>query len=202
MLKRCVAFVFGLETIAVMKGSEKFLSQHADSWFVKSDVFKSTSEANQSSGGTAMCLQGERQMAPDNKSLGWFPASRGSHRTAGVPQVQVSFPTSMQRLLQVSANGSNHRPSARALDSRAAPNLMRKITLCLRRPPSRRPEDAASAPSGCASTGPDPVAQAERRLRDAGPETGPYGGGAPTAGGGACPRDVQRLLSETIRWKN
>lgn len=99
MLNDVTPLSLGLETIG---GVMKVLIPRNTSIPVrKSDLF-STSEANQSSVEIHV-LQGERQMAVDNKSLGRFRLSGIPPAPRGVPQVQVSFDIDANGLLQVSA---------------------------------------------------------------------------------------------------
>jgi len=89
----------GLETIGgVMK---KLLPRNTTIPVRRSDVF-STGENNQ----TAVeihALQGEREMASGNKSLGRFKLTGIPPAPRGVPQVQVSFDIDANGILQVTA---------------------------------------------------------------------------------------------------
>ncbi|MGL5035480.1 MAG: molecular chaperone DnaK [Microcystaceae cyanobacterium] len=89
----------GLETIGgVMK---KLLPRNTTIPVRKSDIF-STGENNQ----TVVeihALQGEREMATDNKSLGRFKLSGIPPAPRGIPQVQVSFDIDANGILQVTA---------------------------------------------------------------------------------------------------
>jgi molecular chaperone DnaK len=89
----------GLETIGgVMK---KLLPRNTTIPVRKSDIF-STSENNQTVVEVHV-LQGEREMASDNKSLGRFKLSGIPPAPRGIPQVQVAFDIDANGILQVTA---------------------------------------------------------------------------------------------------
>ncbi len=89
----------GLETIGgVMK---KLLPRNTTIPVRKSDVF-STGENNQTMVEIHV-LQGEREMAADNKSLGRFKLTGIPPAPRGLPQVQVSFDIDANGILQVTA---------------------------------------------------------------------------------------------------
>jgi molecular chaperone DnaK len=89
----------GLETIGgVMK---KLIPRNTTIPVRRSDIF-STSENNQSQVEIHV-VQGEREMAADNKSLGRFMLSGIPPAPRGIPQVQVSFDVDANGILQVSA---------------------------------------------------------------------------------------------------
>jgi len=89
----------GLETIGgVMK---KLIPRNTTIPVRRSDIF-STSENNQSQVEVHV-VQGEREMAEDNKSLGRFMLSGIPPAPRGIPQVQVSFDIDANGILQVSA---------------------------------------------------------------------------------------------------
>jgi molecular chaperone DnaK len=67
----------------------------------KSEIF-STAENNQTAVDIHV-LQGERQMAPDNRSLGKFQLTGLPPAPRGVPQVEVSFNIDANGILSVSA---------------------------------------------------------------------------------------------------
>ena len=99
MLNDVTPLSLGLETIG---GVMKVLIPRNTSIPVrKSDLF-STSEANQSSVEIHV-LQGERQMADGNKSLGRFKLSGIPPAPRGVPQVQVSFDIDANGIVSVAA---------------------------------------------------------------------------------------------------
>jgi molecular chaperone DnaK len=89
----------GLETIGgVMK---KLLPRNTTIPVRRSDIF-STSENNQNTVEIHV-VQGEREMAADNKSLGRFKLYGIPPAPRGVPQVQVSFDVDANGILQVTA---------------------------------------------------------------------------------------------------
>lgn len=89
----------GLETIGgVMK---KLLPRNTTIPVRKSDIF-STGENNQTVVEIHV-LQGEREMANDNKSLGRFKLSGIPPAPRGLPQIQVSFDIDANGILQVMA---------------------------------------------------------------------------------------------------
>lgn len=89
----------GLETIGgVMK---KLIPRNTTIPVRRSDIF-STAENNQTLVEIHV-LQGEREMAADNKSLGRFKLTGIPPAPRGVPQVQVSFDIDANGILQVTA---------------------------------------------------------------------------------------------------
>ena len=89
----------GLETIGgVMK---KVIPRNTTIPVRRSDIF-STSENNQTMVEVHV-LQGEREMATDNKALGRFKLMGIPPAPRGVPQVQVAFDIDANGILQVSA---------------------------------------------------------------------------------------------------
>jgi molecular chaperone DnaK len=89
----------GLETIGgVMK---KLIPRNTTIPVRRSDIF-STSQNNQTLVEVHI-LQGEREMAGDNKSLGRFKLTGIPPAPRGVPQVQVSFDIDANGILQVAA---------------------------------------------------------------------------------------------------
>ncbi|TAF09354.1 MAG: molecular chaperone DnaK [Nostocales cyanobacterium] len=89
----------GLETIGgVMK---KLIPRNTTIPVRRSDIF-STSENNQNSVEIHI-VQGEREMAADNKSLGRFKLYGIPPAPRGIPQVQVSFDIDANGILQVTA---------------------------------------------------------------------------------------------------
>ena len=89
----------GLETIGgVMK---KLIPRNTTIPVRRSDIF-STSENNQTLVEVHV-LQGEREMAADNKSLGRFKLTGIPPAPRGVPQVQVSYDIDANGILQVTA---------------------------------------------------------------------------------------------------
>ena len=99
MLLDVTSLSLGLETIGgVMK---KVIPRNTTIPVRRSDIF-STSENNQTSVEIHV-LQGEREMAADNKSLGRFKLMGIPPAPRGVPQVLVSFDIDANGILQVSA---------------------------------------------------------------------------------------------------
>jgi molecular chaperone DnaK len=89
----------GLETIGgVMK---KLIPRNTTIPVRRSDIF-STSENNQNTVEVHV-VQGEREMAADNKSLGRFKLYGIPPAPRGVPQIQVSFDIDANGILQVTA---------------------------------------------------------------------------------------------------
>ena len=58
-------------------------------------------------------MQGEREMAQGNKSLGRFKLTGIPPAPRGVPQVQVSFDIDANGILQVAARDKNNWPRAK-----------------------------------------------------------------------------------------
>ncbi len=99
MLLDVTPLSLGLETIGgVMK---KVIPRNTTIPVRRSDVF-STSENNQTVVEVHI-IQGEREMAVDNKSLGRFKLMGIPPAPRGIPQVQVSFDIDANGILQVSA---------------------------------------------------------------------------------------------------
>ncbi|MBL1210535.1 molecular chaperone DnaK [Geminocystis sp. GBBB08] len=89
----------GVETIGGV--TKKLLPRNTTIPVRRSDVF-STSENNQTSVEIHV-VQGEREMAEDNKSLGRFKLTGIPPAPRGVPQIQVSFDIDANGILQVIA---------------------------------------------------------------------------------------------------
>ena len=160
----------------------------------QSDVF-STSEANQSSVEIHI-WQGERQMASDNKSLGRFRLSGIPPAPRGVPQVQVAFDIDANGLLQVSATD---RTTGRkqSVSIQGGSNLNEEeVTALLAEAEARADEDRRKRNQierrNRAQT---LLSQAERRLRDAALELGPYGAERQQRAVEMAIRDVQDCLA-------
>lgn len=99
MLLDVTPLSLGLETIGgVMK---KVIPRNTTIPVRRSDIF-STSENNQTVVEVHV-VQGEREMALDNKSLGKFKLMGIPPAPRGIPQVQVSFDIDANGILQVSA---------------------------------------------------------------------------------------------------
>ena len=192
MLNDVTPLSLGLETIG---GVMKVLIPRNTSIPVRrSDVF-STSTANQSSVEVHV-LQGERQMAPDNKSLGRFRLSGIPPAPRGVPQVQVSFDIDANGLLQVSAmdrtTGRQQSVSIQGGSNLSEEEIARLIEEAEQKAAEDRRKRAAIDRRNRALT---LVAQAERRLRDASLELGPYGAERQQRAVEMTLRDVQDLLA-------
>ena len=192
MLNDVTPLSLGLETIGgVMK---VLIPRNTPIPVRKSDVF-STSEANQSSVEIHV-LQGERQMASDNKSLGRFRLSGIPPAPRGVPQVQVSFDIDANGLLQVSATdrttGRQQSVSIQGGSNLSEEEIAKLIEEAEQKAAEDRRKRAAIDRRNKAQT---LVAQAERRLRDAALELGPYGAERQQRAVEMALRDVQDLLS-------
>ncbi len=161
----------------------------------KSDLF-STSEANQSSVEIHV-LQGERQMAADNKSLGRFRLSGIPPAPRGVPQVQVSFDIDANGLLQVSATdrttGRQQSVSIQGGSNLSEEEINRLLEEAERKSVEDRRKRAVIDRRNRAQT---LVAQAERRLRDAALELGPAGAERQQRAVELALRDVQDVLAQ------
>jgi molecular chaperone DnaK len=89
----------GLETIGGV--AKKLIPRNTTIPVRRSDIF-STSENNQNTVEIHV-VQGEREMASDNKSLGRFKLYGIPPAPRGIPQVQVSFDVDANGILQVTA---------------------------------------------------------------------------------------------------
>jgi molecular chaperone DnaK len=135
-------------------------------------------------------------MATDNKSLGRFRLSGIPPAPRGVPQVQVSFDIDANGLLQVSATD---RTTGRqqSVSIQGGSNLSEEeITRLLEEAEEKAAEDRrrrmAVDRRNRAQT---LVAQAERRLRDAALELGPYGAERQQRAVELALRDVQDQMA-------
>lgn len=192
MLNDVTPLGLGLETIG---GAMKVLIPRNTSIPVrKSDLF-STSEANQNSVEIHV-LQGERQMAADNKSLGRFRLSGIPPAPRGVPQVQVSFDIDANGLLQVSATdrttGRQQSVSIQGGSNLSEEEIARLLQEAEEKAAEDRRKRAALDRRNKALT---LIAQAERRLRDASVELGPYGAERQQRAVEVALRDVQDLMA-------
>ena len=159
----------------------------------QSDVF-STSEANQSSVEIHV-WQGERQIASDNKSLGKFKLSGIPPAPRGVPQVQVAFDIDANGLLEVSAtdrttgrNQSVNIQGGSNLNEEEIDKLLKEAQL--KADEDRRRRASIDKRNSALTL----IAQAERRLRDAALELGPYGAERQQKAVEMSMRDVQDML--------
>ncbi|MEY2747992.1 MAG: Chaperone protein DnaK [Cyanobacteriota bacterium] len=192
MLNDVTPLSLGLETIGgVMK---VLIPRNTPIPVRKSDVF-STSEPNQSSVEVHV-LQGERQMAEGNKSLGRFRLSGIPPAPRGVPQVQVSFDIDANGLLQVSATdrttGRQQSVSIQGGSNLSESEIKQLIEEAERKASEDRRRKAEIDRRNRALT---LVAQAERRLRDAALELGPYGAERQQRAVEVAMRDVQEQLN-------
>jgi molecular chaperone DnaK len=191
MLNDVTPLSLGLETIG---GVMKVLIPRNTSIPVrKSDLF-STSESNQNSVEIHV-LQGERQMAVDNKSLGRFRLSGIPPAPRGVPQVQVSFDIDANGLLQVSATdrttGRQQTVSIQGGSNLSEEEIARLLEEAELKAAEDRRQRVAIDRRNRAQT---LVAQAERRLRDAALELGPYGAERQQRAVEMALRELQDLL--------
>jgi molecular chaperone DnaK len=192
MLNDVTPLSLGLETIG---GAMKVLIPRNTPIPVRrSDVF-STSESNQNSVEIHV-LQGERPMADGNKSLGRFRLSGIPPAPRGVPQVQVSFDIDANGLLQVSATD---RTTGRqqSVSIQGGSNLSDEEINRLLEEAEQKAEDDRRQRRRLdrRNRAQSLVAQAERRLRDASLELGPYGAERQQRGVELALRDVQDLLA-------
>jgi len=161
----------------------------------QSDVF-STSEANQSSVFIKI-FQGERPLAGENKSLGKFRLSGIPPAPRGIPQVQVAFDIDANGLLEVSATdrttGRNQSVSITG-GSNLNENEINKI---IDEAKSKASEDkkirSVIERRNNALT---LIAQAERRLRDASLEFGPFGAERQQRAVEIAIQDVEEFLED------
>ncbi len=183
----------GLETVG---GLMKVLIPRNTSIPVRqSDVF-STSASNQSSVEIHI-WQGERQMAADNKSLGKFRLSGIPPAPRGVPQVQVAFDIDANGLLEVSATD---RTTGRkqSVSVTGGSNLnQNEVNKLIEESKAKASEDRRKRASiDQKNNALTLVAQAERRLRDASLELGPYGAERQQRSVEVAIRDVEDLLED------
>jgi len=183
----------GLETVG---GLMKVLIPRNTSIPVRqSDVF-STSASNQSSVEIHI-WQGERQMASDNKSLGKFRLSGIPPAPRGVPQVQVAFDIDANGLLEVSATD---RTTGRkqSVSVTGGSNLnQNEVNKLIEESKAKASEDRKKRASiDQRNNALTLIAQAERRLRDASLELGPYGAERQQRSVEVAMRDVEDLLEE------
>ena len=161
----------------------------------QSDVF-STSEPNQSSVEIHV-WQGERQMATDNKSLGRFRLSGIPPAPRGVPQIQVAFDIDANGLLQVSATdrttGRKQSVTIQGGSTLSEDEIQGLLAEAEARADEDRRKRSTIERRNSAMT---LVAQAERRLRDAALELGPYGAERQQRAVEMSVRDVQDLLQQ------
>jgi molecular chaperone DnaK len=193
MLNDVTPLSLGLETIGGLM--KVLIPRNTPIPVRRSDVF-STSEANQNSVDIHV-LQGERQMAEDNKSLGRFRLSGIPPAPRGVPQVQVSFDIDANGLLQVSASdrttGRQQSVSIQGGSNLSEDEIQALLEEAERKASEDRRKRAVIDRRNRALT---LVSQAERRLRDAALELGPYGAERQQRGVELAVRQLQDLLAD------
>ena len=193
MLNDVTPLSLGLETIGGLM--KVLIPRNTPIPVRRSDVF-STSEPNQNSVDIHV-LQGERQMAADNKSLGRFRLSGIPPAPRGVPQVQVSFDIDANGLLQVSAQdrttGRQQSVSIQGGSNLSEEEIQALLEEAERKAAEDRRKRAVVDRRNRALT---LVSQAERRLRDAALELGPYGAERQQRGVELAVRQVQDLLAD------
>ena len=193
MLNDVTPLSLGLETIGGLM--KVLIPRNTPIPVRRSDVF-STSEANQNSV-DIHALQGERQMAADNKSLGRFRLSGIPPAPRGVPQVQVSFDIDANGLLQVSASdrttGRQQSVSIQGGSNLSEEEIQALLEEAERKAVEDRRKRAVIDRRNRALT---LVSQAERRLRDAALELGPYGAERQQRSVEVAVRQLQDLLAD------
>jgi molecular chaperone DnaK len=193
MLNDVTPLSLGLETIGGLM--KVLIPRNTPIPVRRGDVF-STSEPNQNSVDIHV-LQGERQMAADNKSLGRFRLSGIPPAPRGVPQVQVSFDIDANGLLQVSATdrttGRQQSVSIQGGSNLSEEEIQALLAEAERKAAEDRRKRAVIDRRNRALT---LVSQAERRLRDAALELGPYGAERQQRGVELAVRQVQDLLAD------
>ena len=162
----------------------------------KSDTF-STSEPNQSSVEIHV-LQGERQMASDNKSLGRFRLAGIPPAPRGVPQVQVAFDIDANGILQVSATDrSTGRKQAVSIEDSSTLSEQ-ELQRILKEAENRAADDRRRrAVVDRRNRAESLVAQSERRSREAAVELGPYSAERLQRAVEMARRDLQDLLHDS-----
>nr|YP_009530422.1 molecular chaperone DnaK [Paulinella micropora]AXY63111.1 molecular chaperone DnaK [Paulinella micropora] len=193
MLNDITPLSLGLETIGgVMK---VLLPRNTPIPVRKSDIF-STSQANQSSVEIHV-LQGERQMAVDNKSLGRFRLSGIPPAPRGVPQVQVAFDIDANGLLHVSATD---RTTGReqSVSIQGGSNLTEsEIKTLLLEAEEKAAEDKIKKMNiNRYNRALTLLTQGERRLRDAAIELGPMKGRQQQRALESCLYSLEDLLDK------
>ena len=172
MLNDVTPLSVGLETIGGLM--KTIIPRNTPIPVRRSDVF-STSEANQSSVEVHV-LQGERPMGGDNKSLGRFRLAGIPPAPRGVPQVQVSFDVDANGILEVSATDRTTGRRQSVTVQGSANLSQQEIDQLIAEAASQSLEDRRKRSAVDRRNRSETlIAQAERRLRDAALELGPYG---------------------------
>ena len=172
MLNDVTPLSVGLETIGGLM--KTIIPRNTPIPVRRSEVF-STSEANQSSVEVHV-LQGERPMGGDNKSLGRFRLAGIPPAPRGVPQVQVSFDVDANGILEVSATDRTTGRRQSATVQGSANLSQQEIDQLIAEAASQSLEDRRKRSAVDRRNRAETlIAQAERRLRDAALELGPYG---------------------------
>ena len=134
----------------------------------KSEIF--TTAADGQTSVEIHVLQGEREMAGDNKTLGKFHLMNIPPAPRGVPQIEVTFDIDANGIVNVSAKDLRHRPGAedhhhrldRALRRGSRPHGQRRRRATPRRTASARKRPRSATPPTASSTPP------RRRSKDLG----------------------------------
>jgi len=144
-------------------------------WTIRQYAGFSTAEDNQPAV-TVHVLQGEREVASGNKSLGKFDLSDIPPAPRGIPQVQVAFDIDANGLLEVSATDRTTGRKQTVTISGGSNLNEQEINSIIEEAKAKANEDRKRRSvidrKNSALT---LIAQAERRLRDASLEFGPYG---------------------------
>ena len=161
----------------------------------QSDVF-STSESNQSSV-VVQVRQGERPLATENKSLGKFRLSGIPPAPRGIPQVQVAFDIDANGLLEVSATDRTTGRKQTVSISGGSNLNEQEINSIIEEAKSKANEDRKKrSVIDRKNNALTLVAQAERRLRDASLEFGPYGAERQQRAVEIAIQDVEEFLDD------
>jgi len=142
-------------------------------------------------------LQGEREMASDNKSLGTFRLDGIPPAPRGVPQIEVTFDIDANGLLEVSATDRT-TGSKQSVSVTGGSNLnQNEVNQLIEESKAKASEDRKKRASiDQKNNALTLVAQAERRLRDASLELGPYGAERQQRSVEIAMREVEDLLEE------
>ncbi|HRD41479.1 MAG TPA: molecular chaperone DnaK [Prochlorococcaceae cyanobacterium AMR_MDS_5431] len=193
MLNDITPLSLGLETIGGV--TKVLLPRNTPIPVRRSDIF-STSQGNQSSVEIHV-LQGERQMAVDNKSLGRFRLSGIPPAPRGIPQIQVAFDIDANGLLHVSATD---RTTGReqSVSIQGGSNLTEnEIKTLLLEAEEKAEEDKIKKMNiNRYNRALTLLTQGERRLRDAAIELGPMKGRQEQRALESCLYNLEDLLDK------